>query len=45
LARLGVDGKKLIDLVYDPNGGLIFWVEFDRLKELSPGMRLMWSST
>src|SRR5260370_26018833 len=39
LAGLGVDRKKLIHLRHDPNRGLISGIEFDCIKELSPGMR------
>jgi hypothetical protein len=45
LASLGVDSKKLIHLGHDLNRGGIFGIEFNRIEELSPGMRLMWSST
>ena len=42
---LGVDGKKLVDLRHDPNGALVFWIEFDCIKKFTSGVRLMWSST
>ena len=39
MTGLGVDGKKLIHLRHDPKRGLICGIEFDRIEELSPGMR------
>jgi hypothetical protein len=32
---LGVDGKKLLHLRHNPNGGLVFGIEFDRIKKFA----------
>ena len=34
-----IDSKKFIYLRHDPDRALIFGIDFDRLEELSPGMR------
>src|SRR6266481_8567752 len=36
---LAIDSKKFIYLRHDPDRALIFGIDFERLEELSPGMR------